>query len=111
MRQAPAFIVAWLGGSEIRMWCVWRKGVPCAQMWQDKAGADADGNPVAATTLGENAGNALTPGAVSAVPALAPNGTDGGNGPATPPPSAGRWSFVTGGRSLSMLQPSGPVPK
>ena len=93
-----------------------------AQMWQDKAGADADGKPVAATTLGESAGNALTPGALSAVPALAPNGgsAGGGNGPAAASPQAGapppqqqqhRWSFVTGGRSLSMLRPSGVAPK
>ena len=104
-----------------------RDSVCCEQMWQDKAGANADGGPVAATTIGESAGNALTPGAVSAVPALAPNGgggdgaAGGNNGPpaseapAAAPPSAGaqmkRWAFVTGGRSLSMLRPSGVVPK
>ena len=89
-----------------------------AQMWQDKASANADGGPVAATTIGESAGNALTPGAASAVPAFASNGeAAGGNGPAAEaaaaPPSAGaqRWAFITGGRSLSMLRPSGVVKK
>lgn len=90
-------------------------------MWQDKAGANADGGPVAATTIGESAGNALTPGAVSAAPGLGSgNSAAGGNNgpaaePAAPPSSAGapskRWAFVTGGRSLSMLRPSGVAPK
>ena len=54
-------------------------------MWQDKAGADADGGTSAATTLGESSANALRPGALSAVPALAPSGgAAGGNGPAAP---------------------------
>ena len=75
-------------------------------MWQDKAGADKDSAPgTGATVGGEGVANALTPGAVSAVPTLSTPG--GGNGPASPAgPGEQRWSFVTGGRTLSMLQPT-----
>ena len=70
-------------------------------MWQEKLGAEKDVPPgTGATVGGDGVANALTPGAVSAVPAL----SGGGNGPASPSAGEQRWSFVTGGRSLSMLQ-------
>ena len=73
-----------------------------SQMWQEKHGAEKDAEPGTGATVGEGAANALTPGAVSAVPSLS---SPGGNGPA-----AAQNGEVTGGWSLSMLKQPAAVP-